>query len=204
MGRPPIGKVAMSGVERVKRWRLKHPANKPAPTKRAAPDSDAIAKAVADAVAPLRARIRELDAELARERALRVEAEAKVDARSNARPEPPPLPRTSEELLARRTAERERVAAKPKAEKPPLPPDEQRERRIAALTTRVRNLTGELNHFKKWHESEMQERGGMSFTTRAAISKALRDDRETTDAERDHALKLFNAYISDGRKAGKR
>jgi hypothetical protein len=49
MGRPPIGKVAMTGGERVQRYRLKHPVTKPV-TKLGA----------------LEARIRELEAENAR------------------------------------------------------------------------------------------------------------------------------------------
>ncbi len=45
MGRPPIGEVAMSGSERVRRWRLKHHVTKPVTEH------------------PLEARIRELEAE---------------------------------------------------------------------------------------------------------------------------------------------
>ena len=42
----------------------------------------------------------------------------------------------------------------------------------------------------------------MTFATRSAISKALRPDHPSTAAELADALKLFNAFISDNRKAG--
>jgi hypothetical protein len=51
MGRKPIGKVAMSGAERVRRYRLKHAADQPvtkqpnAVTKPASPDTDPVLQA---------------------------------------------------------------------------------------------------------------------------------------------------------------
>jgi len=67
MGRPPIGKRAMTSTERVHRFRAKH--RKPEPETK--PETK-LAE-IASAVAPLEARIRELEAELARERARHVE-----------------------------------------------------------------------------------------------------------------------------------
>jgi hypothetical protein len=65
MGRPPIGKVAMSGAERVRRYRAKHGTDKPVTkhvtkhvTKPASPDHAALAKELAQA----EARIAELEA----------------------------------------------------------------------------------------------------------------------------------------------
>src|SRR5262245_41577024 len=45
---------------------------------------------------------------------------------------------------------RQQRRAEPKAEKPPLPPDEERDRVIKGLKTRVKNLTAELHHTHDW------------------------------------------------------
>jgi len=68
MGRPPIGKTAMTGAERVARWRKKHAVTKP------------VTKPSTRNDGPLRARIQELEAALAAahkpgERLLELEAE---------------------------------------------------------------------------------------------------------------------------------
>ncbi len=84
MGRPPIGKTAMTGAERVRRYRLKHAADQPVTkqtssvTKPASPDNAALVKEVAQAKArnaelekagaAAAAEIAALKAELARER----------------------------------------------------------------------------------------------------------------------------------------
>ena len=71
MGRPPIGKIAMTSAERVRRHRLKHcpePVTKPV-TKRGTVDVEALV-----------ARIRELEGELAGERKRRAAAEALANA----------------------------------------------------------------------------------------------------------------------------
>jgi hypothetical protein len=83
MGRPPIGKTAMTDAERMRRYRLKHgkakPVTKPV-TKPAGPDHDVLVQELAQA----RARITDVAAEntalkteLARERSMRAAAEAK-------------------------------------------------------------------------------------------------------------------------------
>jgi hypothetical protein len=79
--------------------------------------------------------------------------------------------------LHRALAEAERKLIKPKVEKPPLPPDEQRERTIKGLRTRVRNLTDQLQ--------AVAGRGSMSFKTMSAIAKALDSDRQLTAKERE-------------------
>ena len=58
MGRPPLGKTAMTGAERVRRWREKHAVKKPKPDRKRDPET----------VQRLKARIRELEAELAKMR----------------------------------------------------------------------------------------------------------------------------------------
>jgi hypothetical protein len=76
MGRPPIGKIAMTGAERVARYRRKHqPVTKPV-TKQSGADASKATKR-------LEARIKELEAALAREQERREAAEAKA-AVSNA------------------------------------------------------------------------------------------------------------------------
>jgi hypothetical protein len=86
MGRPPIGKIAMTGAERTRLYRLKHGTakhvTKPV-TKSASTD---------DAVASLEARIRELEAELARECIRREAGEtriAELEAIVGSKPEKP-------------------------------------------------------------------------------------------------------------------
>jgi hypothetical protein len=62
MGRPPIGKVAMTGAERMRLYRRKHGTAKPV-TKPAAPDHTALVQELAQAKAELaaaKARITEL------------------------------------------------------------------------------------------------------------------------------------------------
>jgi hypothetical protein len=66
MGRPPIGKVAMTDAERMRRYRLKHRADKP------------VTKVTKQNTGRLEARIRELEAQLTRERKRRAAAEAKL------------------------------------------------------------------------------------------------------------------------------
>jgi hypothetical protein len=55
-----------------------------------------------------------------------------------------------------------RRAAKPKAEKPPLPPDEARDRRIKALTTETRNLRAQVRYMR---EHSRDGAGNMSGTS---------------------------------------
>jgi hypothetical protein len=166
MGRPPIGKVAMTSTERVHRFRAKHRQDKPE------------TKQSATAVAALEARVRELEAELARERQRREDAEG--------------------EMLGQRFAPKPR-AAKPRAEKPPLPPDEERDRIIKNLKTRVRNLTAELDAEREWHKHKAD--GSMNFQTMSAIANALHPDRKPSEAEREKACKAFTAWKADKDKA---
>jgi uncharacterized small protein (DUF1192 family) len=83
MGRPPIGKSAMTDAERMRRYRLKHGKGKPVTkpvTKPAGPDHDVLVQELAQArarIADAAAEIAVLKAELARERKQREAAEAK-------------------------------------------------------------------------------------------------------------------------------
>ena len=63
MGRPPIGKIAMTDAERMRRYRAKHPVTKPVTKPSAADTADSALK---QELATAKARIRELEAELAR------------------------------------------------------------------------------------------------------------------------------------------
>jgi hypothetical protein len=91
--------------------------------------------------------------------------------------------------------ERERKPAKPKADKPPLPPDEIRDRQIKSLKTRVRNLQAELYASREWHTGKAD--GNMSFQTMSAISKVLHPDREPSETDRVEACKAFNSWKAD-------
>ena len=85
----------------------------------------------------------------------------------------------------------------PKAEKPPLPPDEERERTIKGLKTKVRNLTAELDAIRELNNKLAMRTGDMSRETRTAIDKVLHPDARATEADRDRAIKGWNAWKND-------
>jgi hypothetical protein len=96
-------------------------------------------------------------------------------------------------------AEASRRAAKPKAEKPPLPQDEARDRRIKALTTEVRDLKAQLRHMQEHYAART---GVMSRATRNAIDWVLQPDQRSnaTAARWGAAAKAWNAWKSDNNK----
>ena len=96
--------------------------------------------------------------------------------------------------LKARIAELEKTNAAPRAAKPKAePPDEARERIIKGLRTRVRNLTEALQY----------QLGVMPRETRTAIDKVLHPDTRdnTTEADRDRAVKGWNLWKIDNDKA---
>jgi hypothetical protein len=130
------------------------------------------------------ARIAELEAELARER-----------NRS----------KMLEEGL--KVAQRQvRATSQPKPAKPPLPPDEARERRIKALTTEVRNLKGAMHNLAARYNEDMATAGGMPFATQSAIAKCLHPDsrNHASVADKDKAFKGFTAWKADKDKAARK
>src|SRR5262249_2211051 len=96
-------------------------------------------------------------------------------------------------LRSELASERSRAANPPKAAKPPLPPDEARERRIKALTTQVQNLRAVIQ--------AIVGRASMPRATLNAIAKALHPDRKLSESERETeretALKLFTSWKAD-------
>jgi hypothetical protein len=93
------------------------------------------------------------------------------------------------------------AAAKPKAEKPPLPPDEARERIIKGHRTRVRNLEAKMRSFYA-----RASHGHMPRETRTAIDWVLQPDqrRNATEAHWDRAVKGWNAWKNASDKARRR
>jgi hypothetical protein len=185
MGRPPIGKTAMTGAERTRRYRARFRDSKPV-TKPAGPDHDALVQELAQtkaALAQAKARISDMGMEVA------AQAQAFRDE------------------VKRRAAK-----AKPKAEKPPLPPDEERDRKIKAQATEIRNLKARVRHMQEW--TETAKGSGMSFATRGKIMKPLHPDSRKSltegasipaalEAALDDAGKAFNAW-ADGHKPARR
>ena len=148
-------------------------------------------------MAQARARIAELERELTEQTAAKAAPRDNKDDR---------IAKLEEEIQGLRFHIRfgpKRRAAEPKAEKPPLPPDEERERIIKGLRTRVRNLTAELNHTHAWYAAK---RGIMSRQTRIAIDKVLHNDtrNNASEAERDAACKGWNVWKNESDKAGRR
>jgi hypothetical protein len=93
--------------------------------------------------------------------------------------------------------EARRRAAQPKPERPPLPPDELRDRRIKALTTENRNLRAKLRD----REQRYQRVGGMGFAAESAIAKCLHPDYVPSEAERAEACRLFTSWKADNKAA---
>jgi hypothetical protein len=169
----------MSAAERQRRRRERLRAERPP----AAPDK------LAAKLAAAQAEITALKAELA---ALKGPAAG----------EPPELPRTAEEWDAMKQRAKEgRSAARKaaKAARPPLPPDEVRDRQIKALKTANQTLRAKLRANEAWYAAERPT--VMSFKTVSAISLALHPEHAPTDDERANAIKLFNAWKADARKA---
>ncbi len=175
MGRPPIGKTAMTGAERVRRWRHLHAADQPV-TKVTKLEPAAVARCAAleRELAAAQVRIRELN------HAMLAQAEA------------------FHEEWKRRTSG--------KAEKPALPPDEIRDRRIKALTTQVANLKLELRYTRAHSDEAIAKAGGLPRATENAIDMVLHPDqrRNATEADKDETYKLWNAWRSSRRKAQRR
>jgi len=228
MGRPPIGKVAMTGAERTRLYRLKlGPVTKPV-TKPAGPSHDALARDLAAA----QQRVRELEAALAAKPASKPgkaepaseemralegkllkamfeidDLRAQLAKAKAAEPEQVRALRQRVHDLEQERARRDSAAkaAQTKAEKPALPPDEARERRIKALETQVKNLKIKL-HFNDTHFAEaIAMSGGLPRPTQIAIDKVLHPDTRghATEADKDHAGKLWNAW-KDTRTRAKR
>jgi len=156
---------------------------KPQPT----PLREAASQIDPAAVTKLEARIRELETELARERKQREDAEG--------------------EMLGQRFAPKPRAASPPKAAKPPLPPDEVRDRRIKALETANRNLRQRISLDEIHYKDGLATAGGMSFKTQSLIAKVLAPDqrkhwtRTELDARLDEACKAFTSWKYDKDKA---
>jgi Rad3-related DNA helicase len=200
MGRPPIGKTAMTDAERMRRYRLKHGKAKPV-TKPAGPDYDVLVQELAQA----RARIAELERELTSEREQREAAEAnaaKAAPRDNKGDRIAELEAEIRDLRLHIRFGPKRRPAEPKPEKPPLPPDEQREKIIKGLRTRVRNLMSELDATIELNNKIAMRTGDMPRTTRTAIDWVLQPDqrRNADEAAWDKACKGWNAWKNDSDK----
>jgi hypothetical protein len=178
MGRPPIGKVAMTGAERTRLYRLKHATAKPAPK----PTTAALERELAAA----KARIAELE---------KANAVAAAEIAT---------------LKAECWVLRERKPAKPKAEKPPLPPDEQRDRQIKGLTTANRNLRMKLAQREQHYQDAIAHAGGMPRETRTAFDKLFQPDARINATladltkKLDAAAPLWNTWKNDNDKARRR
>jgi len=223
MGRPPIGKVAMTATERVHRFRAKHRADKPKP---GATDSTTLRgleaeiarereawreklEAAAEKFRQLRAKFVKIEAELAHADETAKAQQQKLEARiRELEAELAALKAELADSVGARFAPGQREPTKPKAEKPPLPLDEERDRQIKGLKTRVRNLTSELHAQREWHRRKAD--GSMSFQTMSAIAKALHPEqrehwtRAELDAALDEACKAFMAWKADKDKARRR
>jgi outer membrane murein-binding lipoprotein Lpp len=193
MGRPPIGERAMTEAERKRRLRALAKARIAEQVKPASSDHAALVKELAQA----KARIAELTkAGVDEITALKEElAQAKEHITEMG------LQYAAQRQAFRDEWKRRMATAKPRAEKPPLPPDEVRDRRIKALTTEVQNLKAQVRHMKQHAEDVQGKTGSMSFPTMSAIAKVLHPEqrkhltRRELDEKLDVACKAFNAWF---------
>ena len=141
MGRPPIGKSAMSAAERMRRWRVRHGVTKHV-TKRKSAETAPLGRDIER----LKAKIAELEEQAANEAIVRSTLQERIAVLEKKRP----MPRTAAELAqAKLRAEEERKAlrearrAAARAAKPVEIPDdktkEEYERQIKSLLTQLRN-----------------------------------------------------------------
>jgi hypothetical protein len=88
------------------------------------------------------------------------------------------------------------------ATKPPLPPDEVRDRKIKSLETANRNLRAKFKFFEEMAE----EQGQMKFVTLSALMKCLHPDQRSnaTDADRDEAMRLLTEWKADNARRKRR
>jgi hypothetical protein len=107
------------------------------------------------------------------------------------------------EEAVRIASRQQRALSAPKAAKPPLPPDEVRDRRIKALSTENRKLKWELREMENHYKDGLAKVGGMAFATQSLIAKCLHPDSrdQATEADKDRACKLFTAWKADKDKA---
>jgi hypothetical protein len=95
--------------------------------------------------------------------------------------------------------ELQRKHSKPKAAKPPLPPDEARERTVKRLRTQIQNLKASL--------AAVVGRANMPRATQNAVVKVLHPDerkhwtREKLNEALDEACRAFTAWKGDRDKA---
>jgi len=182
MSRHPIGETAMTGAERARRYRLKHPPVTNGVTKQADPDSTT---QLTEQLTRAEARIRDLEAELAR-------AKAEIAG-----------------LRAELGRERQRHgAAEAKAQKPPLTEAEREtkaEIMIKGLRTQLRHRQAELRSLVDWKNTTgIPEKGGMSRTTYVKVAKALHPDSTPSDADRAEGVRAFNAWVDELKTAVRR
>jgi predicted RNase H-like nuclease (RuvC/YqgF family) len=100
----------------------------------------------------------------------------------------------------------QRGESQSKTAKPPLPPDEARDRRIKALTTENRNLKAKLSIMADRYSDGLATAGGMPFATQSAIAKCLHPDtrNHATVVDKDKAFKGFTSWKADKDKAARK
>ena len=222
MGRPPVGKVAMTGAERTRLYRLKHGAETKPVTKPADAAHDALVRELAEAqaeierlrkeaatakpakAAPVSDEMRELEGKLMKARfesdGLRAQlAKARADEPEQVRALRQRVKELEQGHARRDSAAR---AAQTKAEKPPLPPDEVRERQIKSLKTQVQNLKGLVRTHEQHYAEAVAKAGGLPRSTKTAIDKVLHPDsrRHATEADKNEASQLWNAWNNTRRR----
>jgi hypothetical protein len=185
MPRHPLGEKAMTDAERQRKRRERLRKETPALS-----DRQKLARAQAEI-----ARLREATARPARV------APASSQELAEARQEIERLKANNRQLAdeileqgKRFGDELKRRAASPKLAKPAKPPVDP-DSEVARLRKANSELRGRLRTMAEVYAEEIRNKGAMTFKTVSLISKAL------TDADALEALKAFNAWKADSKKA---
>jgi septal ring factor EnvC (AmiA/AmiB activator) len=167
MGRRPIGKQAMSGSERQRRYLARllaaaaatgaDSAPPPGPSKRPTSARPGASDGHGAASPEVLAELAQLKAELA-------QAKAKIAE-------------MRDDQIGQRFAPRPRQQ---RAAKPALPPDEERDRTIARLKTTIQNLRRKVAGMAAWHQQNHP--AIMPFATMSAIVNCLHPDKPDAGA----------------------
>lgn len=206
MPRHPLGDKAMTGSERLRRWReRKRKERGPAPeADRSASEalskaSEALSKARQE-IAALRERFEAAAAEPSSQELIEARQEIDRLRQRNAALED----ETATLKIALGHEREQHAATKATAVRPAPPPTDGDDPRIARLTKANGELRGKLRDVNLFYEEQSRNKGVLTFKANSLIAKALTSHRSPTNADRDEALKAYNAWKADANAARRR
>lgn len=207
MPRHPVGDKAMTGAERLRRWRERKPQERgPAPeADRSA--SEALSKA-SEALSNARQEIASLREQLPAA-AAEPSSQDLIEARQEIDRLRQRVAALEDETATLRIAleheRKEHAATKAKAARSALPPTDGDDPRIARLTKANRELRGKLRYMQQFYEEESRNQGVMPFTTYTKVMRCLHPDQPTpTPERRQEACGLLSQWKQAANRAQRR